>query len=57
MSGHQASGNRVVELERQRQAVLDYCDDVANELAAPPWPVPPPRWVVHVRNLLGEPSS
>lgn len=52
----QAAGNRAVELERQRQAVLDYCEDIAVEAGKPPYPIPPPHWVVRVRHLLGEPS-
>lgn len=43
---------QIEHLSLQRTAVLDYCATVAAEAAQPPY-VPPPLWVVKVRELLG----
>lgn len=40
-------------LRTQRDAVLTYLDEITAEAAAPPYPIPPPPWVVKIRQRMG----
>lgn len=43
-------------LEIQRANVLIYCNEIARQAAEPP-SVPPPPWVVRIRELLDAPDG